>query len=466
MSLLDIIILFAFCFLFIYQSVHHYSSKSSSKNYFLGDKTIAWNKSMFSIVATETSLLTFMSLPGIGYRGDNLFFLQLSLGYIFGRILSSFYLLPMYFKSDIVTIYELIGNKFGKLIQKVASLIFLCTRLLADGVRFLLTAIVIQQILNIPIEICIVILGFITLVYSIIGGVKAIINIDSIQFFIYIFGGVFSILYIINNLNLDFLFTFNNFLSQDIIKTQVSSKGVFFDSYYFLNAFIGGSLLSLCSHGVDYMMVQRALCTKDLKSAQKSIIGSGFLVFFQFLIFLFVGYLLAKFYSNSNVIFEKDREFAHFIISDLPIGIKGILVAGVFSAAMSTLSSSINSLTSSTFIDFDIKFTNKKKFLVGLFWSLALTSMALIFDESNDALIITGIKIASFTYGILLSYFILLKINLDFSKTSIIIGNIFGLIVVYLCSYTGIAWTLLILICFIVNLVLTLMVNFIEKIMK
>ena len=214
------------------------------------------------------------------------------------------------------------------------------------------------------------------------------------------------------------------------------------------------------------MMVQRALCTKDLKSAQKSIIGSGFLVFFQFLIFLFVGYLLAKFYSNSNVIFEKDREFAHFIISDLPIGIKGILVAGVFSAAMSTLSSSINSLTSSTFIDFDIKFTNKKKFLVGLFWSLALTSMALIFDESNDALIITGIKIASFTYGILLSYFILLKINLDFSKTSIIIGNIFGLIVVYLCSYFGIAWTLLILICFIVNLVLTLMVNFIEKIMK
>ena len=148
MSLFDITILFVFCSLFIYQSVLHYSSKSSSKNYFLGDKTVGWKKSMFSIVATETSLLTFMSLPGIGYRGDNLFFLQLALGYIFGRILSSFYLLPMYFKSDIITIYELIGNKFGKLIQKVASLIFLCTRLLADGVRFLLTAIVIQQILN------------------------------------------------------------------------------------------------------------------------------------------------------------------------------------------------------------------------------------------------------------------------------------------------------------------------------
>ena len=103
-----------------------------------------------------------------------------------------------------------------------------------------------------------------------------------------------------------------------------------------------------------------------------------------------MGYLLAKFYSNGNVIFDKDREFAHFIISDLPIGIKGILVAGVFSAAMSTLSSSINSLTSSTFIDFDIKFTNKK-FLLEIL--------------GNDALIITGIKIASFTYGIIIKLF-------------------------------------------------------------
>ena len=238
MSLLDIIILFIFCLLFIYLSINHYNSKSSSKNYFLADKTISWKKSMFSIVATETSLLTFMSLPGIGYRGDNLFFLQLAIGYIFGRILSATLLLPMYFKSDIISIYELIGKKFGELTQKVASLIFLCTRLLADGVRFLLTAIVIQQILNIPIEICIICLGFITLIYSILGGVKAIINIDSIQFFIYIFGGIFSIFYILNYLDIGFFDSFNNFWSQKIIKTQTSSRAIIFDSYYFLNAFI------------------------------------------------------------------------------------------------------------------------------------------------------------------------------------------------------------------------------------
>ena len=108
---------------------------------------------MFSIVATETSLLTFMSLPGIGFRGDNLFFLQLAIGYIIGRIFSAYFLIPMYFKSNVISIYELIGNKFGLIIQKLASFIFLITRLLADGVRFLLTAIVIQQILGLSIEI-------------------------------------------------------------------------------------------------------------------------------------------------------------------------------------------------------------------------------------------------------------------------------------------------------------------------
>ena len=152
---------------------------------------------MFSIVATETSLLTFMSLPGIGFRGENLFFLQLAIGYVIGRILSAYFLIPMYYKSNIISIYELIGHQFGAFIQKIASFIFLITRLLADGVRFLLTAIVIQQILGISIELCIIIIGIATLFYSILGGVKTIINIDAIQFFIYIFGGIFSIFYIL-----------------------------------------------------------------------------------------------------------------------------------------------------------------------------------------------------------------------------------------------------------------------------
>ena len=416
---------------------------------------------MFSIVATETSLLTFMSLPGIGFRGDNLFFLQLAIGYVIGRFFSAYFLIPMYYKSNIISIYELIGNKFGTVIQRIASFIFLITRLLADGVRFLLTAIVIQQILGIPIELCIVIIGVATLFYSVLGGVKTIINIDSIQFFIYIFGGLFSIFYILNNLDLNFFSSLGGFLNQDLFKFSTTSSNFLFDSYFFINALIGGILLSFCSHGIDYMMVQRAMCTKNLYTAQKSIIGSGFLVFFQFIIFLFIGHLLADFYTE-NVIFKKDREFAHFIINDLPIGIKGLLISGVLSAAMSTLSSSINALSSSSIIDFNINFGKKTKFIIGFFWSTLLVGVALLFDESNEALIITGIKIASFTYGILLSFFILAKFNAKFSNRSIIIGTFFGFASVFIASSNSIAWTLLILICLLINISMTYLVHFFE----
>ena len=436
---------------------------ASNENYFLGDKNISWKKSMFSIVATETSLLTFMSLPGIGFRLDNLFFLQLALGYVIGRLLSAYFLIPMYYKSNIISIYELIGNSFGLFIQKVASFIFLITRLLADGVRFLLTAIVIQQILGISIELCIIIIGVATLFYSILGGVKAIIHIDSIQFFIYIVGGLFSIFFLVSNLNFDFLHYIITFFKQDIFKTSVESSNFIYDPYFFINAFIGGILLSFCSHGVDYMMVQRALCTKDCKSAQKSIIGSGFLVFFQFILFLFIGYLLSDFYITHEIVPQKDREFAYFIINDLPIGIKGLLIAGVLSAAMSTLSSSINSLSSSFIVDFKVDFGRKTKFIIGLFWSILLVAVALLFDESNDALIVTGIKIASFTYGILLSYFILAKTNIKFSSQSIIFGNVIGLLSVFIASSLNIAWTLLIIICLLFNLSFTLIFFMFQK---
>ena len=417
---------------------------------------------MFSIVATETSLLTFMSLPGIGFRGENLFFLQLAMGYIIGRFLSAYFLVPMYYQSNIISIYELIGNQFGTFIQKIASFIFLITRLLADGVRFLLTAIVIQQILGISIELCIIIIGIATLFYSILGGVKTIINIDAIQFFIYIFGGIFSIFYILFSLDLNFFNSLSAFFNQDLFKFNIEGSSFLFDSYFFINALIGGILLSFCSHGVDYMMVQRAMCTKNVNTAQKSIVGSGFLVFFQFIIFLFIGYLLADYYSLSDTNFQKDREFAYFIINDLPVGIKGLLIAGVLSAAMSTLSSSINSLSSSSIIDFKINFGNKTKFVIGLFWSFLLVGVALFFDESNEALIITGIKIASFTYGILLSFFILTKFNIKFSNRSIIIGTFFGFLSVFIASSNSVAWTLFIFICATVNILLTLLSHIFE----
>ena len=444
----------------IIYGLNQYTKNESDQNYFLGGKSISWKKAMFSIVATETSLLTFMSLPSIGYRSDNLFFLQLAFGYIIGRYLSSIILIPTFYKSNIISIYEIIGQRFGPLIHKIASIIFLITRALADGVRFLLTAIIIKEILVLPIEICILIIGIVTLLYSILGGVKTIINIDSIQFFIYLFGGIFTSLFIINNIDISTQ-TIQSFFIKPIFKTYTDSSFIF-DSYYFINAIFGGILLSFCSHGVDYMMVQRALCTKDIKSAQKSIIGSGFLVFIQFIIFLFIGFLLSHYY-DSGIQLDKDREFAYFIVNNLPMGIKGLLIAGILSAAMSTLSSSINALTSSTIIDLKFNFFNKnKKLYIGILWSVILMSIALFFDESNETLIITGIKIASFSYGILLSLFILAKLEFKFSSISIILGIIISFITVFIASYNGIAWTLLIFVGFVTSVATVMIIYFLE----
>ena len=175
----------------------------SSGDFFLGGKNLPWPVAMLSIVATETSVLTFISLPGLAYRGE-WFFLQLAFGYIIGRVLVSIFLLPAYFKGGIISIYEVIGDRFGLLFQKIASLIFLATRVLADGVRFLATAVVVQVITGWSIELAVLVIGVITLLYTLSGGIRTVMWIDSIQFVLYLFGGLISIFVALNYLDFNF----------------------------------------------------------------------------------------------------------------------------------------------------------------------------------------------------------------------------------------------------------------------
>ena len=397
---------------------------------------------MFSIVATETSVLTFISIPGIAYRGDWTF-LQLSLGYILGRIIVSYYLLPIYYKEGIVSIYELLGKKFGISIQKLASGIFLCTRVLADGVRFLATAVIVQVITGWSIEIAVLIIGLCTLSYSMTGGIKTIIWIDSLQFLIYLFGGVIVISIVLITFDTSHIYT--ELIKLDKMKIFDFNGNPFFNSLNFISAFIGGTLLSFASHGTDYMMVQRCLSCKNLKSAQKAMIASGIFVFIQFLIFLLAGSLIYIYFNGIEI--QKDREFSTFILDVVPNGIKGLLIAGVLSAAMSTLSSSINSLSSSTIIDWMKTDSNEifKMRIISILWGLVLMAIALIFDFNDEAVITIGLKIASFTYGGLVMLFILMKSNLVQNNTSVILGFIVSIISVFIFNYNAIAWTWFIL---------------------
>ena len=435
-----------------------YNSRKNitTEDYFLAGKNTPWWVAMFSIVATETSVLTFVSVPGLAYRGD-WFFLQLAMGYILGRVLVSIFLLPQYFKGNITSIYEILGSRFGKPVQKTASGIFLITRLFADGVRFLATAVVVQVVTGWPIWMAVLIIGVVTMVYTLSGGIRTVLWVDSFQFVLYLAGGAIVIFFILNSVEFS---GWEPLLEAG--KTRIfrfTTDNMFKDAWFFGSAFLGGILLSFASHGADYMMVQRVLTCGNLSSARKAMIGSGFFVFLQFAVFLMAGSLIWIY--TGGVEMTKDRELSTFIVDHLPIGVRGILLAGVLSAAMSTLSSSINSLASSTIYDWMQKnISLKRSMMVSAVWAILLIILALFFDEGNTAVVVLGLKIASFTYGGLLSLFILSLSKKEFSISVLIIGLLSSLGTVFFLQWLGVAWTWFIGIAVILNLLVVYGLHF------
>ena len=418
------------------------SSKNNknSKDYFVANKQMSWIPAMLSIVATETSVLTFISIPGLAYNKGNFFFLQLVLGYVIGRVLVSYILLPSYFNNEISSIYEIIGKKFGRAVHKLTSLVFLITRVFADGIRFFATASIIHVITGWNFKLSLIIIGFTTLVYSIYGGIKTIIKIDALQFWIYLSGGIFTIIYIVSQLA-NPIQEINSIIF-DSQYINLNSNIFYSTDYFIVDAIIGGALFAFASHGVDYMMVQRVLSTKNLNSAKKAMIGSGFFVFIQFSLFLIVGFLMKSHVGNSLSNYPNNELFAHYI-NTMPIYLKSFLVIGVLSATMSTLSSSINSLASSTLIDWFGKksISLKHSMLASLFWAIILMIITPVFENESSILVEVGLKIASFTYGPLLGLFLLTKFKKDFKSYNIFYACIMSLLMIFVVFSFGISWT-------------------------
>ena len=467
MTILDLSIIILFFAGFIIYGLFQGKNNQSANDYFVGKKSLPWWVAMFSIVATETSVLTFVSVPGKAFQGE-WFFLQLAFGFILGRILVCIFLLPDYFRNEVTSIYQVLGSRFGTGIQKSASLIFLVTRVLADGIRFLATAVIVQVITGWSLPVSVLLIGVVTSIYTFSGGIRTIVWIDSIQFILYLAGGLISIVYMLIHFHDPIIDVFTNLMAAG--KFQIFQFGWDLEKpYLFFNAVFGGMLLSFASHGADHMMVQRVLSTKSLSSARKAMIGSGVFVCFQFLVFLLVGSLLHVFFQNIDISqidldfinngqtdLKQDRVFPLFIVQFLPVGLKGLLLAGVLSAAMSTLSSSINSLASSTVTDWFRKNQSLKNArVISLLWAIILMGIALIFDESDKAIIDIGLEIASFTYGGLLGLFILSKFKRNFHPASVTLGLISSILIVFLLKEIGLAWTWFIFVAVTMNLVIT-----------
>jgi solute:Na+ symporter, SSS family len=390
-------------------------NQRTAGDYFLGARDLpAWTV-LLSIVATETSALTVISVPGIGARGD-LTFLQLPLGYLAGRLAVAWWLLPGYFAGEQETAYARLETRFGTGTRRLVSGAFLTTRFLGDGVRVFAGAIPLALVTGWSVPAAIVAMGVVTVVYTWFGGLKAVVWADVVQLGVYVAGGLVA---------LGVAVRMAGGLEPTVAAALASDKLRVFDfrlsltaTYTFVGGLIGGGLLSAASHGTDHLIVQRLLATRSLPDARRALVGSGLAVIAQFLLFLLVGVALwAAGQAPDGV--PADQLFPRFVTRYLPAGAAGLVIAGILAAAMSTLSSSINALASAVTHDFYAPLTGRRdpRHLmrvgrrISAAWGVALIAAALGFHGyalgTDTPVVVLALSIASVTYGALLGAFLM-----------------------------------------------------------
>jgi len=423
------------------------------KGYFLGESNIPAWAVMVSIVATETSTATFLSVPGVAYQGD-FTFLQLALGYILGRIVVATVLLPSYFRGEIFTAYQVLERRFGGATRTTASLLFLATRTLADGLRLFLAAKVLEQITGWPIGGAILAMGLTTIAYTYLGGMKAVIWTDVIQFTIYITGALISLLILVRMLP--------GGMDELLMTAREAHKFHMFNftlsltqPFTFWAGLLGGMVLNTATHGADQMMVQRYLSARSRTQATVALIASGFVVFAQFALFLFIGVSLWVFYQDHiprlsfGRVLAPDEVFAYFIVHYLPTGILGLVIAAIFSAAMGTLSGSLNASASTTVNDLyrplfpatDERQLMRLSRVLTAGWGILQMAVALGATRLEGSVVTNALKIASFTTGLVLGLFLLGILTRRVGQAAAFVGLLAGLAAVSTVAFAGlVAW--------------------------
>jgi len=409
--------------------------QSSARDYFLGGGTMSWWSVGFSIVASETSTLTFISIPGLAYI-SNMHFLQLVFGYFIGRLLVSVIFIPAYYAGNLETAYDFLGKRFGISLRKFTSTVFVITRVLASGVRLFATAIPVHLITGLSYPASILVIGVFTLIYTYVGGLRAVVAMDVVQLFTYLTGAVVSMAIMIHHLP-DGWATVVEFAGRsglnkfEVVNGNWGHSFIEFLStpYTLVGGLLGGTFLTMASHGTDQLLVQRLLGCRTRWDSQRALMLDATLILIQFGFFLLLGLCLYAYYGGVSFgqlgLKSSDEIFPKFIVEALPTGISGLLIASVLASAMGSLSSSISSLASSTFLDV-FRLTSKGKSLDArqeivwsrvftLAWGVVLIGGAMVFTDTHNPVVEIGLKIASVTYGGLLGTFLL---GLAFKRTN------------------------------------------------
>jgi SSS family solute:Na+ symporter len=421
----------------------------SLRDYFLAGRDIPWWAIALSIVAAETSTLTIISIPGLAYD-TNFTFLQVIMGYVVGRVVISFVLLPQYFRGDLYTAYELIERRFGRGLRSLTAGLFLLTRAAAEGVRVYAVSIVVSIALGTGEVASIAIITALTVVYTFEGGLAAVIWTDVVQTAIYVGGtlvGLVTILHLVPG-----GWPAIHASAAAAGKLQLFDfRGDFMIPYTFWAGLIGGTFLTTASHGTDQLIVQRLLAARSEKQSRLALLSSGVAVFLQFALFLTVGIMLWAYYRVPSAVFGKpDRIYPTFIVTRMPHGISGLLIAAILAAAMSNLSAALNSLSSSAIMDFyarlrpqaDEKTKMRLSRMATLAWACVLFALAWIALHRVGRVVEVGLQIASVAYGALLGVFLLGVLTRRANQLGAMVGMACGFITeLYLWLGTRVPWT-------------------------
>jgi SSS family transporter len=428
--------------------------QKTTRDYFLTDRSVPWWAICFTIVATETSTLTFIGIPAQTYAG-NMTFLQLAAGYIIGRILVSILFIPAYFRGELFTSYELLQRRFGTRVKTLSAVIFLITRSLADGIRLFTTALVISIVTQVPVTWVVVLLGAAMIVYTMRGGVSAVIWTDVVQMFVYIAGAAAVAFALLNRINGGWAEVMR--VGAETGRFVVIDASLDFSKAYTLWAgLLGGVALTLSTHGTDQYLVQRLLSARSQREASTGLVLSGFIVFAQFILFLMIGVMLFVHYQQTplpQTLARTDQILPIFVVNELQNGLAGFIVAAIVAAA---LSPSLNAMAASTVSDFYLPYINpgadqdtqmrvSKQATVA--WGIVQLAVAIGAQFMNRSVLDAGLAVLSFASGAVLGAFLLGTLSSSIRERETFAGMIAGLIVMIAVWWaTPIAFTWYVLI--------------------
>ena len=444
---IDVVIIVVYLICITLFGLKFRKSQRSLRDYFLAGRNIPWWAIALSIVAAETSTLTIIGTPGLAYAG-NFGFLQLIFGYLLGRVIICLLFIPQYFRGELFTAYQLIDRRFGKALHQLTAAVFLVLRAAAEGVRVWAVAIVVTTALGIGDITAVTIIMLLTLIYTFEGGLAAVIWTDVVQMVIYVAGTIIGFITLTHLVSWGTIHT----LGAQAGKFQViDTSFTFHKAYTFWGGVIGGMFLNTATHGTDQLLVQRLLAARNERESKLALLASGVVILAQFTLFLLVGVGLWAFYgAKAHTGFSSpDRVFPTFIVENLPRGISGLLIAAILAAAMSNLSAALNSLSSTTMVDFYLRLrpdtSDWKRIALSristIGWGIVLFILGLA-SRYGGSVLEKGLTIASLAYGGMLGVFLLGVLTRRARQTGAIVGMLCGLALnVYIWGFTRVAFT-------------------------